>query len=47
MYFGFIAIPKTRTWQRHNAQLANFDVASLRLMATATTQQADVQMMCE
>jgi hypothetical protein len=28
--------------QKHNTQLANFDVASLRITATATTQQADV-----
>ena len=30
-------------WQRHNAQLENFDVTSLRVTATATTQQADDQ----
>jgi hypothetical protein len=33
-------------WQRHNAQLANFDVTSLRVTATATTQQAGVQVVC-
>jgi len=33
-------------WKRHNAQLANFDVTSLRVTATATTQQADVQIIC-
>jgi hypothetical protein len=33
-------------WQRHNAQLANFDVTSLRITATAATQQADVQVIC-
>jgi len=33
-------------WQRHNAQLANFDVTSLRVTSTATTQQ-HVQMMCD
>ena len=25
-------IPKTPMWQRHNAQLANFDVTSLRVI---------------
>jgi hypothetical protein len=34
-------------WQRHNAQLANFDVTSLRVTATATTQEADVQVVCD
>jgi hypothetical protein len=33
-------------WQRHNAQLANFDMTSLRVTATATTQQANVQVNC-
>jgi len=33
-------------WQRHNAQLANFDVTTLRVMATATAQQANVQVIC-
>jgi hypothetical protein len=31
---------------KHNAQLANFDVTSLRVTAIATTQQADVQVIC-
>ena len=53
--FGFIvltaslvefAIAKPRMWQAHNAQLANFDVASSRGRATAATQQADVQIIC-
>jgi len=26
------SIPKTPMWQRHNVQLANFDVASLRVI---------------
>ncbi len=30
------AIPKTRMWQTHNAQLNNFEVASLRVSARAT-----------
>jgi UDP-3-O-[3-hydroxymyristoyl] glucosamine N-acyltransferase len=30
------AIPKTRMWQTHNAQLTNFEVASLRVSASAT-----------
>jgi hypothetical protein len=30
-------------WQRHNAQLANFEVTSLRVAASATTQQLDVR----
>ena len=34
-------------WQRHNAQLANFDVTSLRVTAIAARQQADVQVICE
>jgi len=25
-------ITKTRTWQKHNGQLANFDLASLRVI---------------
>jgi hypothetical protein len=33
-------------WQRHNAQLANFDVTTLRVAAIATTQQADDQGIC-
>jgi hypothetical protein len=33
-------------WQRHNAQLANFDVTTLRVAAIATTQQADDQVIC-
>jgi len=40
------AIAKLRMWQAHNAQLANFEVASLRGRATAATQQADVQIIC-
>jgi hypothetical protein len=36
------AIAKRRMRQKHNAHLPNFDVASLRVTATATTQQADV-----
>jgi hypothetical protein len=32
-------------WQRHNAQLANFDVTTLRVAAIATT-QADDQVIC-
>jgi hypothetical protein len=34
-------------WQRHNAQLANFDVTSLRVTASARTQEADVQVVCD
>jgi DNA-binding NarL/FixJ family response regulator len=30
-------------WQQHNTHLANFDVATLPVTSTATTQQADVQ----
>jgi len=33
-------------WQRHNAQLANFDVTTLRVAAIATTQQANDQVIC-
>jgi hypothetical protein len=33
-------------WQRHNAQLANFDVSSLRGTSPTTTQW-DVQMICD
>jgi hypothetical protein len=29
-------------WQGHNAQLANFDVTSLRVTASAGTQEADM-----
>ena len=36
-------IAKTPMWQRHKVHLANFDKASLRVTGTATTQQADVQ----
>ena len=32
-------------WQRHNAQLANFDVTSLRVTVAATT-QPDVRVIC-
>jgi len=34
------AIPKTRMWQTHNAQLTNFEVASLRVSASATATSA-------
>jgi hypothetical protein len=37
-------IAKRQMWQKHNAQSANFDVASLRVTRTAITQQADVQL---
>jgi hypothetical protein len=26
------SVPKTRMWQKHNSQLANFDLASLRVI---------------
>jgi hypothetical protein len=34
-----VAIAKLLMWQAHNAHLANFDMASLPVTATATTQQ--------
>jgi hypothetical protein len=34
-------------WQKHNTHLANFDVTSLRVTAAATTQHADVQVVCD
>jgi hypothetical protein len=37
---------KRQMWQKHNAQSANFYLASLRVTATATRQQADVQVTC-
>jgi hypothetical protein len=37
------ATAKRRMWQTHNAHLANFDMASLPVMVTATTQQADLK----
>jgi hypothetical protein len=36
-----------RMWRRHNTQLANFDLTSLRVTAIAPTQQADVQVVCD
>jgi hypothetical protein len=38
--FGIV---KRQIWQEHKTHLANFDVTALSVTATATTQQADVQ----
>jgi hypothetical protein len=56
MCFGFMMlvasliespIARTRMWQKRNTHLANFDVTSLRVTATAPRQQADIQVVCD